>query len=711
MTFWRVMVFWKAMEMSKQRRSTEASPKQTFKLTLNGTHFKTRDSQNTTLAPPLPANSDERSCHFHQAQPEFVESRVPGGEGKTSSSKHLFAEKNYDQQSQPTKKNLITPHPPSPSPREFGSRLRKCRANRSEFTRRGGAYFSIFVTLVLVFSTSALALQTEAKPEATGQPNLSKAASFVTGEQQASPNVDTLVFCPPPFQPALKPWLDYRRQQGHRIEVLTPATTAVELKQQIAAVIARQQVVAKQTAAAKHKLAHLVLIGDAYEQNANPKLLVPTEYVLSRATYKLGAEPDIATDNPFADLDGDGVPDISIGRIPVDSANELTKFIQRVIAYETGTAPNADPLWKTRLNLVAGVGGFGKLADQMIEQIAKKVITEMVPDTMQTSMTYGSWNSPYCPDPDRFSESAIERFNEGCLFWVYLGHGDRCRLDQIHMPDESHQILDESKIQTVNCRAGNPIAVFLACYTNAFDGDRDCLGELMLKQQNGPIATIGGSRVTMPGGMGLLSMAMLEEYFDGSARSLGEVVLKAKRELSQGKQEFKGYRELIESISATMLPGQTFKDECIDHIELMQLMGDPLLRVKRPERINLTAPKSAIAGDTINVAGEVTSAANEKSGPVRVQVSYQRDRLKHRFKRRRTFASTPTELAKFQLAYDQARDLVCVEQTVEMVEGKFETEIKLPDYARGDCVITSTLIGSDAVLAGSAKIEIEKAKR
>ena len=497
----------------------------------------------------------------------------------------------------------------------------------------------------------------------------------------------------------MKQWLDYRRQQGHRIQVVAPSATAVELKQQIAAV------------AAKNKLAHLVLVGDAYDRKADPKLLVPTEYVLSRTTFKLGAEPDIATDNPFADLDGDGVPDISIGRIPVDSASELTQFINRLIAYETGNAQNIDSQWQTRLNLVAGVGGFGKLVDQLIEQIAKKVITEMVPDTMQTSMTYGSWNSPYCPAPDRFSASAIERFNEGCLFWVYLGHGDRCQLDQVHMPDGSHTILDESKIKDVNCRQGNPIAVFLACYTNAFDGDRDCLGELMLKQKNGPIAAIGGSRVTMPAGMGLLSMAMLDEYFDGSVKTLGEVVLKAKRELSDGEREFNGYRELIESMSATMLPGQAFKDECIDHIELMQLLGDPLLRVKRPQQINLTAPSSATAGDTINVSGEVAIAANKKSGPVQICVSYQRDRIKHRFKRRRKFASTPMEMAKFQLAYDQARDLVCVKQTVAMVDGKFEGEVKLPDDVHGACVITSTSTDSAVVLAGSAKLDVKKAKR
>ena len=215
------------------------------------------------LAAPLPANSDKRLCHLQQTQPEFT------GRGAACISSSMKSKKNFI---------WLT---------------------------------SIFITVVLVFSTAALAVQTEPK---TSQP-----------KDQTSSNVDTLVFCPQPFQTALKPWLDYRRQQGHRIQVLAPSATAVELKQQIS------------TVADKHKLAHLVLIGDAYDRKADSKLLVPTEYVLSRATFKMGAEPDIATDNPFADLDGDGVPDITVGRIPVDSANELTQFIERVIAYELGT--------------------------------------------------------------------------------------------------------------------------------------------------------------------------------------------------------------------------------------------------------------------------------------------------------------------------------------------------------------------------------------
>ena len=48
------------------------------------------EAKKTTMAPPLPANSDERIYHLHQAKPEFVGSRGPGGEGKTSYKKLAF---------------------------------------------------------------------------------------------------------------------------------------------------------------------------------------------------------------------------------------------------------------------------------------------------------------------------------------------------------------------------------------------------------------------------------------------------------------------------------------------------------------------------------------------------------------------------------------------------------------------------------------------
>lgn len=522
---------------------------------------------------------------------------------------------------------------------------------------------------------------------------------------QPPANFDTLVFCPQPFEASLRPWLDYRHQQGHRIQVVHPQPTAFGLKQQITA-----------WAATNPKLRHLVLVGDAFDQTTDSRLFVPTEYVLSKVTVKFGAEPEIATDNRFADLDGDGVPDVSIGRIPVDSSQELSAYIRRVVKYETGPAAQ----WQSRMNFVAGVGGFGQIIDSVVEEVAKKIITELVPDYIRTSMTYGSWTSPYCPDPEKFSQTAIERFNEGCLFWVYIGHGDQTRLDRVHLPDQSHLILDKKSVEKIDCRNGNPIAIFLACYTNSYDSDEDCLGELMLKRPNGPVAIIGGSRVTMPAGMGLLSMALIDEHFHPAKLSaqkpmtLGEVFLNAKRELATGKREFKGYRNLIESVASSLLPNQPFADERQDHVELMQLLGDPLLRIKTTNPIDLMAQQS---DKTITVSGQVNnfgarSVDLSKLTPppkIRLQLCYQRDRLKQRFRRRRNYASTPAVFSKFQEVYDQSRDLVCMQNTVTTdMDGKFRIEVDLPAEVNGQCVVVATAIDQTNYHVGSTKVEIKK---
>ena len=39
---------------------------------------------------------------------------------------------------------------------------------------------------------------------------------------------------------------------------------------------------------------------------------------------------------------------------------------------------------------------------------------------------------------------AVERLNEGCLFWVYLGHGQRQNVDYVHVPQGYYPILDRA---------------------------------------------------------------------------------------------------------------------------------------------------------------------------------------------------------------------------------------------------------------------------
>ena len=180
----------------------------------------------------------------------------------------------------------------------------------------------------------------------------------------------------------------------------------------------------------------MILVGDVpvEKESAGSLVTVPTHYVPSQVIARFGGEKIIAGDNWYADLDDDQLPDIAIGRLPADSAADLRTMVDKIVAYERGPAPGNR---RRRINLVAGLGGFGAFADAAIEASAKRLLIDGIPAAYATSVTYGSWRSPYCPDPQLFHASTVDRFNEGCLFWVYMGHGHTRTVDRVARPTAS----------------------------------------------------------------------------------------------------------------------------------------------------------------------------------------------------------------------------------------------------------------------------------
>ncbi len=175
--------------------------------------------------------------------------------------------------------------------------------------------------------------------------------------------------------------------------------------------------------------------------------------------------------------------------------------------YET---ENLNGSWRQRVNFVAGIGGFGRLLDPIVEMATKKFLTDGIPPEYHTSMTYGNWRSPFCPNPYQFHQEAVNRFNEGCLFWVYIGHGYPYQLDRVRVPGQTHHIFNVTDTPKLENQNGLPIAIFLACYTGAYDQPYDCLAEEMLRAPGGPVAVLAGSRVTMPYAMAVMGSELME---------------------------------------------------------------------------------------------------------------------------------------------------------------------------------------------------------
>lgn len=500
---------------------------------------------------------------------------------------------------------------------------------------------------------------------------------------------DTAVVCPGEFREALRPWLAHRAAQGHVVRLLSNQGSAAVIRRQIRAL------------ADDGALKYVLLVGDADPaMTLDPALrarCVPTHLSRARVNVRWGSEPEIAADNWYADLDDDRVPDVALGRLPADSAAELGAMVEKTLRYERslGFGP-----WRRRINLVAGLGGFGKVADAALEMTAKRLITDGIPADYCTTMTYASWQSPYCPDPRQFRGAVLDRLNEGCLFWVYIGHGQPRALDRVRTPLGQFPILADRDAPALQAQQGPAIACFLACYTAAYDFRDDCLAEALLRAPGGPVAAIGGSRVTMPYAMAVLSTELMDECFLRHADTLGGALLAAKRNMMAPAASPR--RAGLDLIAKLISPAPAdLAAERAEHLDLFQLMGDPLLRLRHPRRLKVDVARQVVAGEPLKL-----SLASPLAGDCTVELVARRDQLTFSPHPRGQFATTAAALAGWTAEYLQANNPLWAEHQQLARQGTVDVELLVPESARGAGHVRVFVAGADDFAAGAAEVEV-----
>ena len=505
---------------------------------------------------------------------------------------------------------------------------------------------------------------------------------------------DTAVVCPRAFLSALEPWLQYRERQGHRVTLISNTLSAEEIRAAI-------RVTAKSGG-----LKYVLLVGDAEPAaDHDPEIrarCTPTYWVQAKVNVRWGSEPEIATDNWFADLDDDRLPDVAIGRITADTPEELAAIVRKILRYEQ---PSGRGEWQRQIHVVAGAGGFGLLADSALEMATRKFLTEGLPPAYRTTMTYGNWQSPYCPDPRLFHALTIERLNQGGLFWVYIGHGRPRRLDAVRVPGGAFPILNADDAGLLRCPQGCPIAVLLACYTGAFDKLQDCLGEELLRAPGGPAAVLCGSRVTMPYAMAVMGEALLDECFRQRRQTVGELVLHAKRRLATAEHA-SDTRQLLDAIAAAISPStEQVQEERLEHLDLFNLLGDPLLRLQYPQNLELRTADEIVAGGSLRIVGRSPLA-----GDGVLELVCRRDRTKATLPARPQFYPTDAFLRSFDTVYEQANDSVWTSQPFSSTGGEFQTELTVPAECRGPCYVRVFLRDSQDTALGAASVFVQRPK-
>ncbi|MGB7325612.1 MAG: C25 family cysteine peptidase [Rubripirellula sp.] len=406
--------------------------------------------------------------------------------------------------------------------------------------------------------------------------------------------VDAVVVCPEVFRDELQPWLDHRRQEGLSVVVVDSAERPSDVRNLI-------------RGAADDATRYVVLVGDApvIGTPCDPSRRIPIDYQPTTVTAKWGSTPTLSSDLLYGDFDGDGLPEAVVGRMPVDTTDELRRAVNRIIAYENSIDFGE---WRTEVQLVGGVGGFGMMADAAIESVTRTVVTSVLPMATRTRVAYASAGHPFCPIGASFTDCVLNNYQRGARFWVYAGHGQVTELDRFPQTEAGIPVLDRNSAKRLSRPDGaSPIAILLACYTGAMDAPEDSIAEEMWLTDGGPVAVVAGSRVTMPYGNTTAAVGLIDGVFSKQLPRLGDAWLSALGEMHredepQTVDANANSRMMIDALATMISPaGTVLMDERREHMLLYNLIGDPMLSMQHPQPMTMTVAASHALGDVVEV--------------------------------------------------------------------------------------------------------------
>lgn len=499
---------------------------------------------------------------------------------------------------------------------------------------------------------------------------------------------DVLVICPASWQASMKRWVAHRENQGHTVSFASPGSDSRATREFIL------------KAHASRPLEHVILIGDAplEDHPQTDNLPTSTNYVRAIVSPRWGSPRKIATDHPYADLAEDPKPEIAVGRIPANSAQQLRTYCDRVIAYEKQSAMSfADD----RLTIVAAPGNFGPFIDRVIESTAVQMFTKLVPPSCALHLTYADWHSPYCPYPAAMTRTVREGLNTPARGWLYLGHGHKHTLDRLQTPLGPATLLDQSQVDSLNGSEFPPFAAIVACYTGSFEGPDDCLAENLVRHPSGPLCVLASSRICMPYGNSSLGLEALAGLFDPKLTTLGEVVKAAKiQALQQGTS---GLRGMVETIAAGMSPRESDRQqERLEHVQMYNLLGDPLLRIHRPQPLTFSAHHDA-QRQLVTVSGIAPFA-----GECRLQLLPKRAGMALLESPRTQLILSNETRDAFTLAYDKANNCQLAELIQNVSKGEFSLKLRLPSQPSirqtKALQVIGHLAGEGALASGHAQL-------
>ncbi|HZI64685.1 MAG TPA: C25 family cysteine peptidase, partial [Thermoanaerobaculia bacterium] len=227
------------------------------------------------------------------------------------------------------------------------------------------------------------------------------------------------------------------------------------------------------------------------------------------------SEGPVASDNWFADVDGDELPDLAIGRLPVASEDEVASVVRKIAAYLADPDPGP---WHSRLLWITNeFTPYQQMSDELAAAAAGRGFAsrKIYPQSAEASN-------------ESHRQDLLTAWDEGQLLVHFIGHGGRY-IWRTGPPDlkKNHDLLTLDDLDRLAPSSRFPVVLAMTCYSAPFDHPvADSIGEKLLRlPDKGAAAVVAASWRNSPSLE--MSRALIEEMLAGG--TIGEAVQRAKR--------------------------------------------------------------------------------------------------------------------------------------------------------------------------------------
>jgi hypothetical protein len=328
------------------------------------------------------------------------------------------------------------------------------------------------------------------------------AANLPSSWSKTSHGADLLIITPRDFFSAVEPLRVARLSQGLSVAVVDIEDIYDEFSFGQKTPQAIKDFVAFAHNSWKKGARYVLFVGDACYDPKNylgfgDFDLVPTKLI---DTVFMEA----SSDDWFADFNGDGVPELAVGRLPVRTGEEAERLIAKILGYDESNPPD-------EMLLVADAN------DEYNFEGASAELHSLVPgDVRAVDLNRGQMS-------DAASKAALlDAIARGQRFVNYTGHGN---VNQWH----GNLLTNEDAVALDNADH-LPVFLMMTCLNGYFnDPSLDSLAEkLLMNPRGGAVAVWASSGQTLPGGQWVVNQEMYRQMFSAPQVRLGDAARAAK---------------------------------------------------------------------------------------------------------------------------------------------------------------------------------------